>query len=751
MSKKKRRRKKSQGLTSPASALPPTSCETPARVQKKETAPRRSARKRRLIQAGALVAVAAAGALVLFLRPWGRNRVERDSRLNILLITMDTTRADRLGCYGYPKAKTPNLDLLAQKGVRFEDVYAQVPLTLPSHCSIMTGTYPAYHNVHNNGTYNLAADQLTQAEVLKDNDFKTAAFVASFSVDSRFGLNQGFDLYDDIFQPGLPFKPPNSERKAEQVFNSFASWLDKNSAGHFFAWVHFFDPHLPYDPPSPYNEEFAENPYDGEIAYMDFYIGAVVKKLEEKSILGRTLVILAGDHGEAFGEKVESGHGVFLYDETMKVPLIFYLENHLPKGKVIKGRVRLIDIMPTFLDMLNLPRPATNQGISLIPYIQGRGKKDLESLIETFYPKENYGWSELTGLVAEDWKYIRAPKPELYNLKSDPTEGKNVFASAPKIAANMSRRFETLLKKSAGITGASGRTLTAEEEERLRSLGYTNFSGTGAKSSSPDPKDKLDVLRLRQDAEAYEYQGKYAEAAAVNEKLLALIPDSSAVYVSLAISQARQQKFDEAIQTLIKGTERIPSSEILLSRLGYTYLVTARLKEAFETMTKVLELNPRNVDALTVCAGVMETLKNREVARGYFEQALAIDPKSRYLRMSYAANLASSGKIGDAIKVYGQLIEDYPNDAVLYQFLGIAYGVAGDYAKSIESLEQAVYIRPIPTAYFNLSVAHNKMGDISGAIRYLKLYLEDPKGESETNIRNAQAELRKLEAAFNKK
>jgi arylsulfatase A-like enzyme/Flp pilus assembly protein TadD len=748
LSKKKRRPQKSRARSLPAPAAPPASDKAVLRAQKKGEAPREATRKRRLILAGVIIVVAAA--LFLLLRPGGRSRVERDSRLNILLITMDTTRADRLGCYGYTRGKTPNLDALAQKGVRFENVYAQVPLTLPSHCSIMTGTYPVYHNVHNNGTYSLGADQVTLAKVLKENGLKTAAFVASFSVDSRFGLNQGFDVYDDIFQPGLPFKPPNSERKAEQVFASFSSWLGKNSAEHFFAWVHFFDPHLPYDPPSPYNEQFADIPYDGEIAYMDFYIGAVIKKLEEKGVLGRTLVILAGDHGEAFGEKVESGHGVFLYDQTMKVPLIFYSESHLPKGKVFKGRVRLIDIMPTILDMLNLPKPATNQGTSLVPYIQGRKKSDLESLIETFYPKENYGWSELTGLVAEDWKYIRAPKPELYNLKSDRAEDKNVFASAPKIAADMSRRFETLLKKSAGIAGAAGRALTAEDEERLRSLGYTNFSSSGAKSSNPDPKDELDVLRLRQDAEAYEYQGKYAEAAAANEKLLALIPDSPAVYVSLALSQARQQKFDEAIQTLIKGTERIPGSEILLSRLGYTYLVTARFKEAFETMTEVLKINPRNVDALTVSAGVMETLRNKEAARGFYEQALAIDPKSRYLRMSYAANLASGGKIDEAIKVYGQLVEDYPNDAVLYQYLGIAYGVSGDYVKSVESLKQAVYIRPTPTAYFNLSVAYKKMGDIAGAVRYLRLYLEDPKGESEINIRNAQAELQNLERTIQK-
>jgi arylsulfatase A-like enzyme/tetratricopeptide (TPR) repeat protein len=685
-----------------------------------------------------------------YLASKGKNAVKKDDRLNILLITMDTTRADRLGCYGYTRGKTPNLDSLAQKGVRFENVYCQVPLTLPSHCSIMTGTYPIYHNVHNNGSYVLGPEQLTLAEVLKEKGLKTAAFVASFSVDSRFGLDQGFDVYDDNFQPGVPFKALNSERQAEQVFNVFSPWLEKNAGNQFFCWIHFFDPHLPYHPPSPYLEQFAENPYDGEIAYMDYYIGAVIAKLKEKNILDRTLIVLAGDHGEAFGEKVETGHGVFLYDGTMRVPLIFYAENHLPRGKVVRGRVRLIDIMPTVLDLVNLPNPAPNQGTSLVAYLEGRRNSDLESYIETYYPRENYGWSELVGLVDRHWKFIRAPKPELYNLESDPKEDQNFFGPDQKMAAEMGRSLDDLIKKSAGARGPNPKVLTAEEEERLRSLGYTSFSGGAAKSTYPDPKDQVGLLKLMQQAEGYEFEKNYAAAEDIYQKLLAQVPDSPAGYVNLALSQARQQKFDQAIQTLIQGTEKIPDSEILLSRLGHTYLVTGRFKEAFEAMADVLRINPRNVDALTVSAGVMETQRNKEEARRFYEKAIAIEPESKYLRMSYALNLASSGKINEGIAVYRQLVEDYPNDAVLYQYLGIAYGVSGDYAKSIESLKQAVYIHPTPTAYYNLAVACKKTGDMAEAVRYLRSYLADPKGESETSIRDAQAELQNLEKAIQK-
>jgi arylsulfatase A-like enzyme/Flp pilus assembly protein TadD len=751
MAKKKRSRHKKkvrrQADVSTQQA-PSNKGRSPERHSSKEPAKWRPS-KLLMILAAVVIIGGAAG--LWFLGFWGKRSVKKDDRLNVLLITMDTTRADRLASYGYTKGKTPSLDSLAQKGVRFENVYCQVPLTLPSHCSIMTGTYPVYHNVHNNGSYVLGAEQLTLAEVLKGKGLKTAAFVASFSVDSRFGLNKGFEVYDDNFQPGLPFKPVNSEKKAEQVFNVFSPWLDKNAGNQFFCWVHFFDPHLPYQPPSPYKEQFADNPYDGEIAYMDYYIGAIIEKLKEKNILDRTLIVLAGDHGEAFGEKVETGHGVFLYEGTMRVPLIFYAENHLPKGKVVKGRVRLIDIMPTILDMLNVPKPAPNQGMSLISYFRGQKNSNLESYIETYYPRENYGWSELIGLVDRDWKFIRAPKPELYNLKSDPKEDQNAFASQQKMAAKMSRRLDELIKKSAGPKGATPRALTVEEQERLRSLGYTNFSSTTAKSSYPDPKDKVDLLKLMQQAEAYEFEKNYPAAADIYEKLLPLVPDSPASYVNLALSQARQQKFDEAIQTLKKGTERIPHSEILLPRLGHTYLVTGQLREAFEIMAKVLKINPRNVDALTVSAGVMETLGKREEARGFYEKALVVEPESKYLRMSLALNLASSGKINEAIDVYRQLTQDYPDDAVLYQYLGLAYGVSRDYPKAIESLKQAVYIRPTPTAYYNLAVAYTKNGEIAEAVRYLRLYLEDPKGESESSIKNAHTELQRLEAALNKK
>jgi len=698
----------------------------------------------------ALVAAAAGTGIYFAGRGGGGRAVRRDDRLNVLLVTLDTTRADRLGCYGYIGGKTPNLDALARGGVLFENVYAQVPLTLPSHCSIMTGTAPFSHGVHNNGGYVLAPGETTLAERLKAREFRTAAFVASFSLDSRFGLDQGFDLYDDSFQVGMPFKPLNSERRADAVAALFSAWLDGQAGEPFFGWVHLFDPHLPYRPPAPYDREFAGNPYDGEIAFMDEAIGVVVQKLRKKNLLGRTLVVLAGDHGEAFGEKVERGHGVFLYDGTLKVPLILYAPGRLPEGRVVPTRVRLTDIVPTVLDMVNLPVPAEVEGRSLVPLAGGKKGRDRDTVIETFYPRENYGWSELVGFVSGDWKYIRAPKPELYNLNADPAEIRNEAASARDVAAAMGRKLESLVRKGAGIAAGSSRALTAEEQERLRSLGYVNFSGGGPASAAPDPKDKLDVLRLAQIAEGHELEGRYAEARDAYARLLELGPESPASYVNLALSQARMQKFDDAIATLRLGAERIPGSAILHVRLGHTYLVTGRAEEAIASMDRVIALEPGNVDAYTAAASALDFLERKAEARSYLEKAIALEPENMFLRTSLALNLGSTGQVPEAIDIFKSLIQDFPQDQALRQHLGVAYGLLGRYADSVESFRQAIAIRPTPTAYLHLAAALKKAGDIPEAVRSLRLYLADPKGESPAAVRAAEADLRRLEAALKK-
>ena len=710
-----------------------------------ETVQARRPRRIKLLPAliAALFMVIAAFIVWRFIIP--QNRIKKDSGLNVLLVTMDTTRADRLGCYGYKRAETPNLDNLAARGVEFLNVYCQAPLTTPSHCSILTGTYPLYHRVRNNGSYVLSPALVTLAEVLKDQGFATAAFVSSFTVDSRFGLDQGFEVYDDRFAEAQAFKALNSERKAEKTFEAFSRWLGKNQARTFFCWVHFYDPHLPYDPPAPYNVEFADSLYDGEIAYMDQYIGKTIEALREKGLLAKTLVILAGDHGEAFGEKVEAGHGVFLYDGTMKVPLIFYGENHLPAGLAIKSRVRLIDLAPSILDMLNVPVNKEVQGTSLLPYISGKKKEDLSSYIETYFPRENYGWSELVGLVDGDWKYIKAPKEELYNLKADPEETKNDIGKENRVAMEKRARLEdSIAKYSSGIKSEK-RELTAEEKEKLESLGYVSHTTKVSSGPLPDPKDMTEELRMNQQGELSDLEGNYAEAAKIYETILTLRPETPTSYINLTLMRAKMGQFEEAIRVLEQGIARIPGSEMLLSRLAHTYMVMGRLKKALDAWQAVLVIDPRYFDALLASGWILDFMGKLEEARTYFEKALGVEPENRFLRKYYAENLAKRGKIKEAIEVYERLKEDYSDDYEVFQDLGIAYGYAGDLSRSIENLKKAVSLHPTPVAYSNLAVALRKVGSIQEAVYYLKLYLGNPEGESEESIRAAQQELDNLE------
>lgn len=744
MSKKKRSRARKKGQITPAPKLQSGRAE-PAPAAGPRPAPSAAGRKSvwPILAVLALLAVAAAAVFLVF-RP-AKIQVTREAKLNVLLITLDTTRADRLGCYGYAAAKTPNLDAIARNGVLFRNAYCQVPLTLPSHASLMTGLNPIVHGVHNNGTYALAADKTALAAILKAGGYKTAAFLASFSVDSRFGLDQGFDLYDDNFQEGTPFKALNSERKAEQVYQAFSAWFDKLKDEPFFGWLHFYDPHLPYSPPSPYSERFAGQPYDGEIAYMDYVIGQVLTKIRDRNLLGRTLIVVAGDHGEAFGEKGESGHGVFLYEMALRVPLLLYAENHLPAQQTVAARVRLIDVMPTILDLLDKPIPAGVEGISLVPYVLKKKKNDLDSYIESLYPKENFGWAPLTGLISGSRKYIRAPREELYDLKSDPGETRNLYGAAPKTAEDLKSGLDRLIKDSLVPGSGSGKlALTAEEQARLRSLGYVDYTDKSVKTEAADPKDRIEELKMVQDAEKFEFEGNYQAAAALHEKMLALRPGAPSSYVSLALAQARMQKFDDAIQTLKLGLARIPDSETLLTRLGFTYLVTRRMEETLATMGEVLKINPRNIDALTASAVILDEEGRKDEARGFFERALAIEPENKFLRLGYGQSLAASGRISEALGIYAKLIEDYPQDPMPYQLIGFTQILLKDFDKAIENLKQALFIKPSPPIYYFLATAYKEKGDTAETIRYLELYLEDTKGESPNRVKNAQAGLAKL-------
>ena len=675
-----------------------------------------------------------------------KNKAKRDSNLNVLLVTLDTTRADRIGCYGYAKAKTPNLDFLASNGVRFSNAYCQVPLTLPSHCSILTGTYPIYHQVHNNGSYYLSPSHVTLAEVIKERGYKTAAFVSSFTVDSRFGLDQGFEVYDDTFQEDEVIKTFRSERRADRVFSSFSAWVDENAEEKFLCWVHFYDPHVPYDPPSPFKEEFSDSPYDGEIAYMDFYIGKTVEKLREKNILAKTLIILAGDHGEALGEKGELDHGIFIYDNTLKVPFILYGEKNLPQGMTISSRVRLIDIMPTLLEMLKIPVDEKIQGISLLEYIEGRKKDDLPSYVETYCPRESYNWSELIGLIESEWKYIQAPKEELYNLKRDPAEEKNLMDKEKKVVSEMKGKLKSMIKDYSSEIEAGKRKLTLEEQEKLSSLGYLGTESTEdiQRRDLPDPKDRIGDFQIMFQAKMYEFQRNYQKAIETYNKIISLAPRIRTNYYNLALMYLKMNKHEEAVQVLKKGIENVPDV-LLFARLGVTYVKLGKLKEALEANQAALRINPNYFGALISAGWIMSQLGKQKEAIEYYQKALKIEPENRFLQMDYAHTLATSGRVDEALEIYDRLRIEYPNDYRIYKRIGKVFSLVGDLEKSIRNFKKALALNPAPETYLDYAVVLEKVGNLKEAIHYLRLYLDTtPERDTPRKI-NAQKALAQWE------
>ena len=689
--------------------------------------------------------------LILFLsagpgRPlFSATDVKRDAGLNVLLVTLDTTRADRIGAYGYTKARTPALDSLAAGGVRFVNAYCPVPMTLPSHCSILTGTGPLYHKVHNNGTYYLNKDIVTLTERLKEKGYRTAAFVSSFNVDSRFGVGKGFDVFDDRFHDDEMIKTFRSERRGGETTAAFLRWLDEPGQGPFFSWIHYYDPHTPYHPPSPFREEFASDPYDGEIAYMDSCFGKVLARLREKGLLERTLIVVAGDHGEAFGEKGELGHGVFIYDVTMKVPLIFHAPGNLPKGQVVASRVRLIDVMPTVLDALKMSINKPVQGTSLLPYMEGRKKEDLPCYLESYYPLETYGWSELVGLIDEGWKFIRAPRSELYDIKTDPGETRDLVGrQAGKASAMMRKLTDTIAADSSGLA-LSRRKLSREEEERLRSLGYVGNDASVRVGSGPppDPKDRMPEFHILYRAKTNEWDGKWDDAEKDYREILRLQPDVAWRYVDLAIFLTIRDRLPEAIAVLRQGLTRMPDSFVLLTRLAHLEMGAGHYDEAGEMSRAALRIDPEHFDSLVIAGGVEDVRENWEGSVSLYRKALDLEPENKKIRMKYAFALGALGRGDEAAKIDEALKAEFPDDTRLRQDLGVIYAGLGRWNLAEENLRKAVELQPSPETWFNLASVLEQSGKLAEAVRYLRLYIEKTtEGETprKANARKALAD-----------
>ena len=481
----------------------------------------------------------------------------KEKQANILLITIDTLRADRLSCYSTQHVQTPNIDSLAEKGVLFSRAFANTSTTLPSHTNILLGTSPLYHGVHDNLNFVVREEFLTLAEHLKANGYATAAYVGAYPLDARFGLDQGFDIYDDKYLRRYDQNLSDLERRAEDVVNMAVESIEKISSP-WFIWIHCYDPHLPYEPPEPYKSRFKKKPYEGEVAYVDFMMGRLLRFLEKKRLFDETMIVFTGDHGESLGQHGEMSHGFFAYNSAIWVPLIINVPG--AEAKRVQQNVSHLDIFPTICDFAGIKKPSFLQGRSLLPAL--RGKKLTDSLIffESMYPYYSHGWAPIRGFVHKREKYMDSPIPELYDLEKDFDEATNL-ASLKKLDGYRKQLEEIIRDQSSPESLHSRETLDRETLKKLSSLGYISRSQGSAKESF-SPEDDVKILlpfhnRVFKAMTLYG-EGKTEAAIEMLKNIILVRKDIGIAYFRLGFLYINEGKTEEALEILRQGLSNVP-------------------------------------------------------------------------------------------------------------------------------------------------------------------------------------------------
>jgi arylsulfatase A-like enzyme/Flp pilus assembly protein TadD len=629
-------------------------------------------------------------------------KLRRDT--NILLITVDTLRADHLGCYGYRNASTPNIDALAKRGVRFTQAFAHVPLTTPSHASILTGAYPQVHQLRDNGGFVLDDSIPTLATAAQQAGFETAAVIGAAVLHHQYGLNRGFGTYLDSMQvpkrqgllPGVV-----AEVRADVVTQRALEWLQKQRASgfgttagkNFLLWAHYYDPHFPYDPPGPFASRFSKDKYSGEIAYTDEQIGKLISGLADLGMKDRTLVLLVSDHGEGLGDHGEFTHGVFLYDEATHIPMIATGPDILP-GRVIERQVASIDVMPTILDYLGLPTGKQVQGHSLLAsLLEGKPPAEQFTYMETLYPKTSHGWSELRAVRVPGWKFIMAPTPELYDLRSDPGENQNLNTANPSKARELEKHVWEIAGPRESLGQLDRKPVNSQTLHELQSLGYA--SGGSRRDlridlSGPDPKQRISILKALDQAAAYMNADRFAAAVPVLERASAEDPTNPAVYNHLGICYQRLRQFQKAAQTYQRAVQHDADTDQIHAELGEVHVRMGKLPDGVNAMERAAEMNLTN----------LQNLANLATA---------------YLQMN---------RLADAEKTAKAILAQNARHAGAYNILGIVEIQRGQGNAARGYFEKAVQFDPTLTEpYLNLGLLAQNAGQSQVAVDYYKKFL----------------------------
>jgi arylsulfatase A-like enzyme/Flp pilus assembly protein TadD len=620
---------------------------------------------------------------------------------NVVVITIDTLRADHIGCYGYKQIHTPNIDALAADGARFERAYTAVPVTLPSHTVMFTGTYPMLSGMHDFAANKLGPGQFTLASVLKEHGYTTGAVIGSAVLDSRFGLNRGFDFYYDHFDFNRLQESnlEEMERPGNLVADVTLDWLSKNYQKKFFLWMHLYDPHYPYHPPAPYAAEYGDRPYDGEIAFADSQVGRLIHFLKEKGLYANTLIVLSGDHGESLGEHGEKYHGFFIYNATLHVPFIIHVPG-AAAARIVPDLVSLADLMPTVLQALKLEVPAQVQGHNLLPLIRTKEPAEPRNLYgETFLPRLHFNWSELRGVESENYHFIDAPKPELYDLTKDPGETRNLFAEKKAVGEEMRAQLTKLIQQySAGSELAEKTGLDPALMERLKSLGYAGFSGGGSPTITdralPDPKDRIATYELISDAIAESQHGEYAESTEKFNQALKSDPDSVPVHYLLGLNYYRMREFPKSVEHLQRVMQLSPDYALASFQLGLAYARTGDFDHAIETLKRTLELDPSNFSAAYNLGAAYVQKQMMTEAADAFRSSVTISPDYAAGHRALGEMLLYQGQTDDALTEMRRAADLAPQDPANHAALAKALSKKGLNDEAAKEMQKAQQGRP---------------------------------------------------------
>jgi arylsulfatase A-like enzyme/tetratricopeptide (TPR) repeat protein len=643
---------------------------------------------------------------------------------NILLISIDTLRADHVGSYGYAAAQTPTLDALARRGLRFTHASTVTPLTLPAHASLMTGTFPAWHGVRDNGGFYVSEDETTLAEVLRAKGYRTGAFVSAFVLDSRWGINQGFDRYFDEFDlsryegKGLDAV----QRPGSEAVDRALPWIDAEANQPFFAWVHLYDPHTPYAAPEPFRSRFPRTmvgAYDAEVATADSQVARLLAALEASGRLDTTLVVVVGDHGESLGEHQEQTHGFFIYESSVRIPLI--IAGPQIAVRTVDDPVRIVDVMPTLLERLGVPVPSAVQGQSLLPLAEGR-RRDLLALSETFYPRYHYGWSDLQAVSDGRYKFIKAPERELYDLQTDPGETHNLATSNARRADALEQLLRDLQARSAGAgASAAPRPVDPDAEERLRALGYVGGSVSARNLDERprrDPKDSIGLYNLLKLAAQDSVDGNLDAGIAKVRRALEVDPEIVEGYTMLGNLHSKAKRFDEAVTDYQRALEIDSEHQGAAFSLALAYKQLGRLADAEAGFERVRALDPKSGKTDWQIADIHMQRGDHAGAATVIEAALKdkkVDRPSFLIKLAEAE--IEQRRYDDAERRLREALAARPDAALAHYDLGLIYEARGDMRRAMAEYELEVRrTSPSYRASFNLAKLLSKAGHSQEAV-----------------------------------